>query len=146
VNLKAFCNRFATAAARIWRSASIASPGSTSGTISSRPRTLASIGSGYLGLFDEFRNQGSFTMLRNTSPQANVNQDALAKILQSFEAPIQDGASRSSYSDVAAFYNVHGEHCRVDQLANESKRTINPGFIYVRFCTVFVLLIGIVSG
>jgi hypothetical protein len=93
VNLKAFCNRFATAAARIWRSASIASPGSTSGTISSRPRTLASICSGYLGLFDEFRNQGSFTMLRNTSPQANVNQDALARFcnplrLRSRTAPV----------------------------------------------------------
>src|SRR5689334_10799183 len=56
-------------------------------------------------------------MLRNTSPQANVNQDALAKILQTFEASIEYGASRSSYSDVTAFYNVGGEHCRVDQVA-----------------------------
>jgi hypothetical protein len=27
-----------------------------------------------------------------------------------------------------------------------AERTINPGFIYVQFCTVFILLIGIVSA
>jgi hypothetical protein len=56
-------------------------------------------------------------MRRNISCQANINEQSDAKILQHFEAPLEDGASRSSYADVAAFYNVHGEHCSIDQVA-----------------------------
>jgi hypothetical protein len=58
--------------------------------------------SGFLGLFDQFRDQHSFTSLGNAGSQANVNERSSAKILHTPETSIEDGASRSGDYDAAS--------------------------------------------
>jgi hypothetical protein len=103
VNLKALCSRFANAPARIWPVDLYSQSGFDLRNDKLETARAGIDYGGHLNLFDEFRNQDTLTMLRNTGCQANVNEQSFAKILQPFEAPVEDGASRSRYPTLPRF-------------------------------------------
>ena len=115
VNLKAFCSRFITTAARTCRSASIATPSSTGITVSVTPRALASsVAAGASSSMNsETRNRSGFwtPCVRRTSASERPTSDR-----DSHEAAMEHGPGAPGDADISRLEHLEREDRGVDQV------------------------------
>ena len=111
VNLKAFCRRFPTTAARTCRSASTATPSSTGIDAEGDAPGVRFHRGGRRELVDEFGDEELLQIL-DALGEPDLGERAADERVQSHEAAMEHGPGAPRHADVASLEHVEGEDAR----------------------------------